>query len=81
MPKVCVLLVGNSPHQFSLFQSPLERIGCQCYFAESPGELCDVLRHTQLDIVLGLSSHQSLFDVVALLEGLCVTMFHMLPVE
>jgi hypothetical protein len=79
--KVGVLLVGNSPHLFSFIQPSLEKLGCQCYFAESYQEIGDLLNHTKLDIVLSLSSHQSLFELIILLAGLRVSMFHMHPVE
>ena len=81
IPKVGVLLVGKSPHLFSFIQPPLERVGCQCYFAESHQEIGDLLRHTKLDIVLSQNSHQSLIELIVLLAGLRVSMFHMLPVE
>jgi hypothetical protein len=79
--KVSVLLVGKSPHLFSFIQPSLERVGCQCYFAESHREIGDLLRHTKLDIVLSLNSHQSLFELIVLLAGLRVSVFYMLPVE
>ena len=79
--KVSVLLVDKSPHLFSFIQPSLERVGCQCYFAESHREIGDLLRRTRLDIVLSLNSHQSLFELMVLLAGLRVSMFHMLPVE
>lgn len=79
--KVGVLLVGKSPHLFSFIQPSLERVGCQCYFAGSHQDIGDLLKHTKLDIVLSLNSHQSLFELIVLLVGLRVSMFHMLPVE
>ena len=79
--KVGVLLVGKSPHLFSFIQPPLERVGCQCYFAVSHQDIGDLLKYTKLDIVLSLNSHQSLFELIVLLTGLRVSMFHMLPVE
>jgi len=79
--KVSVLLVGKGPHFFALIHTHLETVGCQCYFAESHKEIGDVLSHTKLDIVLSLSSHQTLFELILRLAGLRVSMFHMLPVE
>jgi hypothetical protein len=79
--KVDVLLVGKSPNLFSFIQPSLERVGCQCYFVASHQDIGDLLKHTKLDIVLSLNPHQSLFELIVLLAGLRVSMFHMLPVE
>lgn len=79
--KVSVLLVGKSPHLFSFIQPSLEKVGCQCYFAESYQEMGDLLSHTKLDIVLSLRSHRTLSELMVLLAGLRVSLFHMLPVE
>lgn len=78
---VSVLLVGKSPNLFSFIQGPLEKVGCQCYFAESPEEMGNLLSRTKLDIVLNLNSEQSLCELIVLLAGLRVSVFHMLPVE
>jgi hypothetical protein len=79
--KVSILLVGESPHLFSFLQPPLEKIGCQCHFAESHQEVGKILSHTKLDIVLSLSTLQSLSEMTAVLAGSRITMFHMLSVE
>jgi len=78
--KVSVLLVGESLHLFSTFRR-LEKLGCQCHFAESHREVSELLSHTKLDIVLSMYTHQRLSEMMALLAGSRVTMFHMLPVE
>jgi hypothetical protein len=78
--KVNVLLVGESLHLFSSFRR-LEKLGCQCHFAESHREVSELLTHTKLDIVLSLNMHQSLSEMTAMLAGSRVAMFHMLPVE
>jgi hypothetical protein len=80
-PKVRVLLVGDSPHLFVSFQFPLERVGCECHFAKSHEEMGKLFRHTKPDVVLSLNTCQSLSEMASLLGGLCVSMFHMLPVE
>ena len=78
--KIKVLVVGDSPHLFSSFRR-LERLGCECHFAESHREVSALLSHTKLDIVLGLYTHQRLSQMIALLAGRRVSMFYMLPVE
>ena len=78
--KINVLVVGDSPHLFSSFRR-LERLGCECHFAESHREVSALLSHTKLDIVLSLYTHQRLSQMMALLAGLRVSMFYMLPVE
>lgn len=44
-------------------------------------ELQKLLLHTNPDIVLSLNTRNRLFEMMTLLRGLPVTMFHMLPVE
>jgi len=78
---VNVLLMGKSPHLFSFIQPPLEKVGCQCYFAGSLQEMGDLLSHTKLDIVLSLNSQQCLYELIVLLAGLRLSVFHMFPVE
>jgi hypothetical protein len=79
--KVNVLLIGQSPHVFSFCRFPLEKAGCQCYFAESHQEMSKVFRHTRVDIVFSLNAQQNLSELTAQLAGSCVTVFHRLPVE
>src|SRR5260370_31882704 len=79
--KVNVLLIGERPLLFSFWGSALEKAGCQCHFAESHQEMGKVLSHTELDIVLSLNAHQSLSEVMAVLAGSRVSMFHRVPVE
>jgi len=78
--KIKVLVVGDSPHLFSSFRR-LERLGCECHFAESHREVSALLSHTKLDIVLSLYTHQRLSQMMALLAGRRVSMFYMLPAE
>ncbi len=78
--KVSVLLVGESPHLFSSFRRH-EKLGCECHFAQSHLEVSKLLSHTKLDIVLSIYTHQRLSAMIALLAGLRVSMFYMLPVE
>jgi hypothetical protein len=78
--KVSILLVGESLHLCSPFRR-LEKLECECHFAESHQEVGKLLSHTKLDIVLSIYTHQSLSEMTALLAGSRVTMFHMLPVE
>jgi hypothetical protein len=79
--RVSVLVIAENPASFLLGRASLEKAGCQCHFVESQREIGDLLRQTKLDIVLSLNSHQSLFELMVLLAGLRVSMFHMLPVE
>jgi len=78
--KINVLVVGESPRLFSSFRR-LERLGCECHFAESHREVSALLSHTKLDIVLSLYTQERLSQMMALLKGLRVSMFYMLPVE
>ena len=78
--KISVLVVGESPRLFSSFRR-LERLGCECHFAESHREVNALLSHTKLDIVLSLCTHERLSQMMALLAGLRVSMFYMLPIE
>jgi hypothetical protein len=78
--KFNVLVVGESPRFFSPFRR-LERLGCECHFAESHREVSALLSHTKLDIVLSLYTHERLSQMMALLAGLRVSMFYMLPIE
>jgi hypothetical protein len=77
--KINVLVVGES-RLFSSFRR-LERLGCECHFAESHREVSALLSHTKLDIVLSLYTHERLSQMMALLAGLRVSMFYMLPIE
>ena len=77
---VSVLLVGEYPCLFSPIVF-LEKMGCECHFAESNQELRNLLGHTKLDIVLSLNTHHRLFEMMSLLAGLPINMFHLLPVE
>src|SRR5260370_38245408 len=79
--KVNVVLIGERPRLFSFFRSPLEKAGCECHFAASHQEMGKLLSHTELDIVLSLNAHQSLSELIALLAGSRVSMFHRVPVE
>src|SRR5258708_12036363 len=55
--KINVLVVGESPRLFSSFRR-LERLGCECHFAESHREVSALLSHTKLDIVLSLYTQE-----------------------
>jgi hypothetical protein len=79
--KVKVLLIGESPCSFSFCRFPLEKAGCECHFVKSHQEMGRLLGCTRLDIVLSLNVHQSLSEVMALLAGSHVSMFHRVPVE
>lgn len=79
--KVGVLLVGKSPHMVSFLRPPLEKLGCECYFADSYQEISELLSRNKLDIVLSLNCYQNLSEMVPLLAGQCVSMFQVLRVE
>jgi hypothetical protein len=78
--KVNILVVGESPHSFSLFR-PLGKIRCQWHFARSHEEVPALLRHTALDIVISTYTHRIHAEMMALLTGLHVSLFYVLPVE
>ena len=78
--KINVLVVGESLRLFSSLRR-LERLGCECHFAESHREVSALLSHTKLDIVLSLYTHERLSQMMALLADLRVSMFYMLPIE
>jgi len=78
--KVNVLLIGESSRVFSFCRFPLEKAGCECPFAESNREVSILLSHTKLDIVFSIYTHQRHTEMMALLAGLRVSMFHALPV-
>jgi len=75
-----VLLAGECARLFSSIPL-LENSGCRCFFAMSNRELQKLLIHTNPDIVLSLNTRNRLFEMMTLLRGLPVNMFHMLPVE
>ena len=78
--RISVLVVGDYPHLFSPFQT-VEKARCQWHFAKSHKEVSELLTHTALDIVFSIYSHQSHAEMMALLAGLRVSMFYILPVE
>jgi hypothetical protein len=78
--RVSVLLVGEHPGLFSPIVF-LEKMGCECHFAESNQELRNLLGRTKLDIVLSLNTRHRLLEIMSLLAGLPINMFHQLPVE
>ena len=78
--KINILVVGESPHAFSLFR-PLEKIRYQWHFARSHQEVAALLGHIALDIVINTYTHHSHSEMLALLTGLRVSMFYVLPVE
>jgi hypothetical protein len=79
--KVNILLINRNAHLFSCVTFPLEKIGCRCFLAESHHETSELISHAKLDLVLSLSSHQGLRELMTLFAGLRVSMFHMLTVE
>ncbi len=78
--RINVLVVGDYTHLFSSFRT-VEKARCQWHFAKSHQEVRTVLTYTALDIVLSIYSHQSHAEMMALLAGLRVSMFYILPVE
>jgi|SRR5258708_179069 hypothetical protein len=79
--KVNVLLIGQSPHLLSFCRSPLEKAGCQCYFAQSHQEMRKVFRHTSVHIVVSLNAQQNLPELMAQLAGSSVTVFTDCPLK
>ena len=78
--RINVLVVGDYPHLFSPFRT-VEKARCQWHFSKSHQEVSTLLTHTALYIVLSIYSHQSHAEMMALLVGLRVSMFYILPVE
>lgn len=78
--KISVLVVGESRHPFSLFQ-PLENITCQWQFVKSHQEATAVLSRTAPDIIITTYTHRIHAHMIALLAGLRVSLFYVLPVE
>jgi hypothetical protein len=78
--RVSVLLVGEHPCLFSPIAF-LEKMGCECHFGESNQELRNLLGHIKLDIVLSLNTRHRLLEIMSLLAGLPINMFHLSPVE
>jgi hypothetical protein len=78
--KISVLVVGESRHPFSLFQ-PLENISCQWQFVKSHQEATAILSQTAPDIMITTYTHRIHAEMMALLTGLRVTLFYVLPVE
>jgi hypothetical protein len=65
----------------SFLRPPLEKLGCECYFADSYQEISELLSRNKLRIVLSLNCYQNLSEMVPLLAGQCVSMFQVLRVE
>jgi hypothetical protein len=78
--RVSVLLVGEHPDLFSPIVF-LEKMGCECHFAESNRELRNPLGPTKLDIVLSLNTRHRPLEIMSLLAESPINMFHLLPVE
>ena len=78
-----VLLVGDSPQLFFLYQKHLERNGCECEFAECERASWGMLGQRQFDLVLSLHTSRGTRSpsLVVLLSGLPTTLFHALRVE
>jgi len=75
--KINVLVVGDSPRLFSSFRR-LEKLGCECHFAESHREVSALLR-----VTLSSTSYSACTRTKGYLNlgGLRGSMFYMLPVE
>lgn len=78
--RVSVLLLGEHSCIFSPIAF-LAKMACECHIAESNQELRNLLRHTKLDIALSLNTHHRLLEIMSLLAGSPINMFHLLPVE
>jgi len=81
MRTINVLVIGENPDSFLFCQAPLEKVGCQCHFAESREEISELVSHTKLDIVLTIGVCPNLSALVSLFAGSTVSMFYRLPVE
>jgi hypothetical protein len=78
-----VLLVGDSPQLFFLYQKHLERNGCECEFAECERAAWEMLGQRQFDLVLSVyaSRGTSRPSLGILLSGSPTTLFYALRVE
>jgi hypothetical protein len=65
----------------SFLRPPLEKLGCECYFAKSYKEISELLSGHKLHIVLSLNGCQNLSEMVPLMASQCVSMFQVLRVE
>lgn len=65
----------------SFLRPPLEKLGCECYFAKSYREISELLSRNKLNIMLSLNCYQNLSEMMPLLAGQCVSMFQVLRVE
>jgi hypothetical protein len=78
-----VLLVGNSPQLFFLYQKHLERNGCECELAECERAVWEMLGQHQFDHVLSLHTSRGTCgpSLAVLLRGSPTTLFYALRVE
>jgi hypothetical protein len=78
-----VLLVGDSPRLFFLYQKHLERNGCECEFAECERVAWDILGQSKFDLVLSMHTSRgtSRPSLAVLLSGSPTTLFYALRVE
>jgi hypothetical protein len=78
-----VLLVGDSPQLFLLYQEHLEGNGCECEFADCERAAWEIIGHRQFDLVLSLHSSRGTNSpsLGVLLSGSPTTLFYALRVE
>ena len=78
-----VLLVGDSPQLFFVYQKHLERNGCECEFVESEHEAWEMLGQREFDIVLSLHANRGSNSprLAVLLSGTQTTLFYALRLE
>ena len=76
--RISILLVGESPQLFYLYQKHLTRKNFECEFAECEQELWEALGRRQFDLVLSLHTGQSTRSpsLVELLRGSPTTLFY-----
>ena len=77
------LLIGETPQGSSYLAKRLQERGCQCEFAASYQEACSLLMAQGFDLVLSPMRLRdgSLFPLIDLLDGSCVTLFFSHAVE
>jgi hypothetical protein len=77
------LLIGENAQGSSHLAKLLQERGCTCSFATSYREACSLLNGERFDLVLSPTRLRdcSIFPLLSLLEGSCVTLFYFQLVE
>jgi hypothetical protein len=76
-------LIGENPQGSSYLAKRLQKRGCGCEFAVTYQEACSLVKAQDFDLVLSPMRlrNDTLFPLIALLEGSRITLFYSHPVE